>query len=376
MDFKQVPLQLSSLLSDFESSIIKINKDYQREFVWNDVNMKGELVRSVLNKYPIGAIMRRVEAGDEENPFGYSEIIDGQQRVKTLLSFKKGEFYLTGEITKKIFETNSQLFKYNRLDKKANKIIEMKITDDWKKIYFKDLPEFLIRKFNEYTMTIIDISQTNTDEVRDYFRVVQNQEKLKAGEIINAFPNSPINELFSKDDMELIAKKLNFNNNRMDILKNINMVVLLKKNKLRMGSPDKIILNSVSEYMNDDLIDDEINEMLLDFKTDIIKMHLKNYKYQLTVGGLKLILLTYFYSFIQLRQYDIFFRRDIVEKITNLVGHFNSKDIHKRETIPSEISNDIHNIWQLLKTTHGDKQVQKIMDENVVNVFKFYAKNK
>ncbi|MFZ3132522.1 MAG: DUF262 domain-containing protein, partial [Desulfosporosinus sp.] len=84
-DTKDYPVELIVTKFDKGEFFIPI---YQREFVWKD-NNKTSFIESVLLGLPIPFMF----FGDCEN--GKMEIIDGAQRVQTLLAFTKDELVLS-----------------------------------------------------------------------------------------------------------------------------------------------------------------------------------------------------------------------------------------------------------------------------------------
>lgn len=80
---------LESLLNMSYNSGLDINPDYQRELVWNDDD-KEKLIDSIFNKIDIGkfAIAKRPYKKDEKT----FEVIDGKQRITTLLDFHQDLF--------------------------------------------------------------------------------------------------------------------------------------------------------------------------------------------------------------------------------------------------------------------------------------------
>lgn len=98
--------------------------DYQREFVWSDVQ-KSRFIESLLLNIPIPYIF----VADIGNDDGRLEIVDGSQRVRTLYHFLNDMFALVG--LKKLISANG--FKYSdftparklRFDRKTIRMIEL-----------------------------------------------------------------------------------------------------------------------------------------------------------------------------------------------------------------------------------------------------------
>lgn len=79
------PKSIQSLYGWYAEGQLWVNRRYQRKLVWT-LEEKQKLVESVLNKYPIPAILMAEREG------GGFEVIDGLQRLHTLTSFIEMRF--------------------------------------------------------------------------------------------------------------------------------------------------------------------------------------------------------------------------------------------------------------------------------------------
>lgn len=75
------PKSIQSLYRDFADGKFVVNRRYQRKLVWT-LEEKEKLIESILNKFPIPNILLAKTTDDEE-----FEIIDGMQRLHTIVSF-------------------------------------------------------------------------------------------------------------------------------------------------------------------------------------------------------------------------------------------------------------------------------------------------
>jgi hypothetical protein len=106
--------------------------DYQRDFVW-DESRQSRLIESIVLGLPIPPIFVA------ENTDGRLEIVDGSQRVRTLSAFLNNELKLNG--LEKITMLNGMVFDGFDVSRK--------------------------RKFNNTTFTVIVLSESATDEVKN-----------------------------------------------------------------------------------------------------------------------------------------------------------------------------------------------------------------
>lgn len=79
------PKSIQSLYSWYSQGLLWVNRRYQRKLVWT-LAEKQKLVESVLQQYPIPAVLLAEREGG-----GY-ELIDGLQRIHTLMSFIEESF--------------------------------------------------------------------------------------------------------------------------------------------------------------------------------------------------------------------------------------------------------------------------------------------
>jgi hypothetical protein len=76
------PISVQSVYSWYADGKLLVNRRYQRKLVWT-LEEKQKLIESILNKYPIPAIL----LAEKEGMPGTFEIIDGLQRLHAIISF-------------------------------------------------------------------------------------------------------------------------------------------------------------------------------------------------------------------------------------------------------------------------------------------------
>lgn len=83
------PTSVQSVYTWYREGKLFVNRRYQRKLVWTQ-NEKQKLVGSILKKYPIPAILLAERDGEP----GTFEIIDGLQRLHSIMSFIENTFGL------------------------------------------------------------------------------------------------------------------------------------------------------------------------------------------------------------------------------------------------------------------------------------------
>lgn len=137
---------------------IDTNPDFQRPAVWS-TGQKQLLIDTILRGYDIPKLYwRKISKAPEKY-----EVVDGQQRLRTIFEFHAGEFNLA---------------------KDADDMDGVVVA----KMCYADLPEDLRLTFDNYALDVIVLSETSEDEVREMFLRLQNGTTLKAQEKRNAMP--------------------------------------------------------------------------------------------------------------------------------------------------------------------------------------------
>ena len=187
-----MPLQVENWLlrqiyNDADTNLLDLNPEIQRREVWSEKKMMV-LIDSVARGIPISAI---TVYKNEEGPHDVYEVIDGKQRLSTLIKFKNG--ILTPrksaiEIAYTDDEDNSE----------GKELAEKVLDKNW-----VDIDVGTKIKFQEYKIPVYIITGSRASAVRAFTRMNIDAYPLKPQEIRNAvFKNTAflnhINELGKK----------------------------------------------------------------------------------------------------------------------------------------------------------------------------------
>ena len=219
---------------------IDLQPDYQRGYIWS-TDFKDKLLYSIIKSYPIGNVSLRVRT--EKNSKGaMQEVVDGQQRLTTIYKFIEGEYNIQGEIAKEIIQ---YIIEYmgEDFDKELVKL-KKKLKNKGKvTIAYKQLPQAIKDNILAYNISITNITNATDKEITEYFRYLQNQERLRAGEILNSVPDTKLEKYLKRIvNKDRLLTKLSFQNKRMQFDRVFYSIIGLVDGQIGFGITDKEVM--------------------------------------------------------------------------------------------------------------------------------------
>lgn len=85
-----------------------------------------------------------------------------------------------------------------------------------KRLSFKDLRLSIQSNFGAYNVSMYTIQAADLAQIRNYFKVLQNQEKLNAGEILNTLLENVMSLYFEKTQCPSFLERLGFHYKRAE----------------------------------------------------------------------------------------------------------------------------------------------------------------
>ncbi len=242
-------LTLMNDISEVRRGGLDLQPDYQRNFVWND-EFKDKLLLSLAKRYPIGNIT--IRKMDNPNSKGArQEVVDGQQRLTTIYNFISNEYEIGYQTSKEILDETYDLFSSDP-SKEVQKVFKKYKNNKKFNLNYSNIPNSLKRMIDAFPLSVTSISDATDNQVAEYFRFVQNQERLRAGEILNSLPESILEKYLMKiNNKDKLLKVLNFPDSRMEFDKIFYSIIGLLDKKINFGVTDNIIKNYVSEKKDD-----------------------------------------------------------------------------------------------------------------------------
>lgn len=178
----KMTLTAQSIYNRLSRQKINTNPDYQRPAVWTRPQ-KQLLIDSMFRDYDIPKIYLHKTGRDT------FDVIDGQQRLRTIWEYFSGEF---------------------SLPKNADPVDDMDIAG--KK--YDDLDMDLMDKLNSYNLDFVVLDDVTEDEISEMFLRLQNGTTLKAQEKRNAYPGNMRNYIKQLATHPFFVNSVNFKNSR------------------------------------------------------------------------------------------------------------------------------------------------------------------
>lgn len=179
MDFKSGDEALGWFRDRYREGTLQLKPPYQRKPVWT-ARQKCYLVESILHGLPIPEIYMQVSSSGEDDSMIYG-IVDGQQRIRTVLQFVGAEE-----------EPGEEEYNKFSLDK-------LPPNSPWFGKTFADLEAPLKKKFNLYSFAVRQLDTDDEEDVRDMFRRLNKfLTPLKPQELRNATYTGPFMKLANR----------------------------------------------------------------------------------------------------------------------------------------------------------------------------------
>lgn len=220
------------------SGQLDLDPPYQRRSVWNDAYRRF-YVDTILRNYPSPAIYLQVETRPGV-PTVY-HVIDGKQRLETLIAFTKDGFHLGNYFA----------------------------AEGYSNPYYSDLSEDLQERFADYVLSVENISRTTPDEIKSAFeRLNRNTAKLNNQELRKAqFEGAFITKMSVLAENPLwvnlgVASRARVS--RMLDVEYVSEIYLLTMHGILDGSPallDKYYAEYDEEIPGDDLVEEKYDSI-------------------------------------------------------------------------------------------------------------------
>jgi len=195
-------ISIHSALRKLEHNILNLNPLYQRNAVWTK-SQKQLLVDSILVGIPIPSFYFN---SISENQI---DVVDGQQRLRSILEFKRGDYPLNEDST---------------LGAK----------------YYYELAERLKDKIDDYQLTVIYLKNWTEEQIEDMFLRLQDGTPLNAAEKRRAIQGTFRDVVKDLADHTFFSNRVSFGNERYGYEDAVAKALHLMINDFVPISPGKI----------------------------------------------------------------------------------------------------------------------------------------
>ena len=299
MNFSNASVPVTSVLNSINTvnfGGLDLQPTYQRGYVWKD-DFKDKLIYSIIKSYPTGNISVRVLKIPNAKG-AKSEVVDGQQRLTTIRDFVSNQYIIKSEWSKKIIEVIKNYYESAGVqDETVHKLVKKLNNKGNVRLKFNDLPEIIKGNINSYNIPMTYIADSTDQQVREYFRFLQNQERLRAGEIINSMPATNL-EVFLDNisHKNMFLDIIGFSDDRAEFDKIFYSIIGLFDSKISFGTTDKTIQSYAAKAETPTIGLDKVNTMveqinsIISVGNSVLTVTRKRFlKYLLLLSGLKLV---------------------------------------------------------------------------------------
>lgn len=301
---------------------LDLQPDYQRGFIWSP-EFKNKLIYSVIKKYPIGSISIR-ELNSKNSKGALQEVVDGQQRLTTIYNFIYNEYRISGEMAKAIAIDICDYLKDNNDDKKLIALRKKLNNKGGFTLKYNDLPEIIKDNIQAYPLATVNISYSSEEEISEYFRFLQNQEVLRASEIINSIPETHLQKYLDKvQNIDKLMDILGYSNNRKEFDKLFYSIIGLYDKQINFGTTNKCIKEYVFNKKTD--LEGDALTQTLKMINNLNKVLDVECKFKANKRFIKMLLLLAGFEAIDFNDnLDIKLKK--LDKINNMLSSFNSAE--------------------------------------------------
>ena len=299
MNFSNASVPVTSVLNSINTvnfGGLDLQPTYQRGYVWKD-DFKDKLIYSIIKSYPTGNISVRVLKIPNAKG-AKSEVVDGQQRLTTIRDFVSNQYIIKSEWSKKIIEVIKNYYESAGVQyETVHKLVKKLNNKGNVRLKFNDLPEIIKGNINSYNIPMTYIADATDQQVREYFRFLQNQERLRAGEIINSMPATNL-EVFLDNisHKNMFLDIIGFSDDRAEFDKIFYSIIGLFDLKISFGTTDKTIQSYAAKAETPTIGLDKVNTMveqinsIISVGNSVLTVTRKRFlKYLLLLSGLKLV---------------------------------------------------------------------------------------
>jgi len=245
--FERLQKQVKHIFNDYINGDLDVRPSFQRKYVW-DKNKASRLIESILLQVPITVIYSALNENDKEI------IIDGQQRLYSVLKFIKGED-----------PTN---------EKDDFKLSGLKVMKELNGVSFKKLNKSHQNAINNYSFTFFVLDKNSHPDLKFeiFERLNTGAVKLNDQELRNCIYRGSYNDLLSEmsenNDFQNLLNSDKLRDRMLDNELILRFLSFYHKTYLNYKSPMKKFLSDEMEKYNN-ISEQDINKLKIIFKKSV-----------------------------------------------------------------------------------------------------------
>lgn len=364
-------MSLVTAIRTVEFDGLDLRPKYQRNYIWKN-DFKDKLIYSIIKSYPIGSIIMRMLKQPNEKG-AKMEIVDGQQRLTTIYEFIEGKYEIHSEFSRRIIEEIEQFYgertdvEFERIKKKLNNKGNIKLR-------YSDLPSIVKGKFEGFNISVTKILEASDTDITEYFRFLQNQERLRAGEILHSLSDSKMEEYLLKiENLESFCHMIGFDNERKEFDKLFYNIIGVLDNKVSLGTPDNIIKKYVTTEEKITKGQKEVDNLLFQINEITRKSNQKQILNGVKKRYVKFLMLLMGFGFIDFT-IDTEDKLKALEKLDNKLSVFFSS---KPDVVINEFENYSNDVIEEFRAialiSKGAQTLERV--KNRMEILAYYVEN-
>lgn len=244
--------QVKALYDLYKKGALNIQPEYQRSRVWTDPQRYG-LIDTAMREWPMGLLMFNVtQQVDQDNiPVDHYDIVDGQQRMRTLFE------YMDGQQWGKVLPTKRGDF-----------------------TPYKQLSTSAQDRFDQYRVSIALMYEYEESDILDVYSRLQRGKPLRIGEKVKAL-NTDFKPYIKKLSEHKIFNVASGRHRGRD--GHWNLAALFFKSAYRNAPLDRHEYAHLEDFLKNDLVDErrgkqalEQTQKVLNFQDRVIQEALQS----------------------------------------------------------------------------------------------------
>lgn len=145
----------------YENNILAVNRKYQRKLVWT-LDEKRQFIDTIMKGYPVPLFLIYNNQNSKTDKVNQKEIIDGLQRLESIIAFINNEYYIN-------YNDKNGYFNLDVLPGKGQLIRDGKLVQKQPILDFE-----LCRTFIGYQLPVSTIETNESEEVENIFKRINS----------------------------------------------------------------------------------------------------------------------------------------------------------------------------------------------------------